>query len=172
MVDLKTIEYRGGLVTFSIPASWCEEYGPEGGGTFYGHTPHSGTLRLNVITMKSRRDMTEDSIQDAIVKVLPGPGHDREVTRLPNGNAMVRYIEPASENGEELQLHYWEVANPLPPRTMRLAVFSYSMLAAQASDPTVRAELELLDKLISEAEFAKVPGVSGRYPPKPWWKFW
>lgn len=44
--ELKTIVYRGGLVRFSIPATWQEEYEPDGGGTFYKEGPDTGTLRL------------------------------------------------------------------------------------------------------------------------------
>ena len=36
---LKTIKYRGGLVTFRVPAHWKEDYEPEGGGTFYDARP-------------------------------------------------------------------------------------------------------------------------------------
>ncbi|HMI53316.1 MAG TPA: hypothetical protein VK525_17510 [Candidatus Saccharimonadales bacterium] len=32
---LKTINYRGGVVRFRIPADWVEEYEEAGGGTFY-----------------------------------------------------------------------------------------------------------------------------------------
>ncbi len=49
----KTIEYRGGLVTFRIPSDWVEEYEADGGGAFYAEKPDSGTLRLNVNTLRS-----------------------------------------------------------------------------------------------------------------------
>jgi hypothetical protein len=32
---MKTIVYRGGVVTFRIPAHWQEEYSDIEGGTFY-----------------------------------------------------------------------------------------------------------------------------------------
>ena len=32
---LKKISYRGGVVEFSIPANWKEEYERDGGGMFY-----------------------------------------------------------------------------------------------------------------------------------------
>jgi hypothetical protein len=49
----KTIQYRGGLVTFRIPSDWVEEYEADGGGAFYPEKPNSGTLRLNVMTLRS-----------------------------------------------------------------------------------------------------------------------
>ena len=40
--SLKTINYRGGVVRFRIPASWNEEYEEAGGGTFYAPGDDSG----------------------------------------------------------------------------------------------------------------------------------
>ncbi|MBK8594774.1 MAG: hypothetical protein IPN83_04160 [Holophagales bacterium] len=40
---MKSITYRGGLVTFRIPRHWVEEYEEDGGGTFYEDRPDSGT---------------------------------------------------------------------------------------------------------------------------------
>jgi hypothetical protein len=51
---MKTIRYRGGIVTFRIPAHWTEEYEEEGGGIFYNEDNDSGTLRLNVLTFASK----------------------------------------------------------------------------------------------------------------------
>jgi hypothetical protein len=50
---MKPIVYRGGIITFRVPATWKEEYEAEGGGTFYDDRPDSGTLRLNVLTFKA-----------------------------------------------------------------------------------------------------------------------
>jgi hypothetical protein len=50
---MKTISYRGGVVTFRIPESWNEEYSDTDGGTFYEDKPDSGTLRLKLITAES-----------------------------------------------------------------------------------------------------------------------
>jgi len=51
--QMKTIEYRGGVVSFRIPSKWKEEYEEKGGGTFYEPVQDSGTLRLNIITFKA-----------------------------------------------------------------------------------------------------------------------
>jgi hypothetical protein len=40
---MKTIRYRGGIVTFRIPAPWTEEYEEKGGGIFYDKDNDSGT---------------------------------------------------------------------------------------------------------------------------------
>ena len=51
---MKTINYRGGLVSFEIPSDWKEEYEAEGGGAFFLDKPDSGTLRLNVLSLASK----------------------------------------------------------------------------------------------------------------------
>jgi len=168
VLELKKIKYRGGLVNFSIPAGWVEEYDPNGGGTFYEDNPDAGTLRLNVLTIESPRELTGDSA----FEILAGRGEDRQIRRLPNDNAVARYMLPANDRGHDLHIHYWELASPCPPRHLRLAIFSYTLLAKNVSEPSVQAELNLLDSSIGEAEFSKVLGNSGLYPGKPWWKFW
>jgi hypothetical protein len=171
MIALKTIKYRGGVVIFSIPASWIEDYEPEGGGTFYEDRPDSSTLRLNVMTMEAPPDMRGLSAMQALSDSGEG-GDGRQISALPSGNAVARYIQMPVEQGAQLHIHYWEIASPLPPRHMRLAVFSYTILASQASSDSIRQELELLDSLITKAQFAQELGVSGDEPPKPKWKFW
>jgi hypothetical protein len=170
MTPLKTIKYRGGVVTFSIPATWHEEYEPEGGGTFYEDRPDSGTLRLNVITAEAPDNMQELSAYKALLD-SQGPGV-HQITPLSNGNAVARYVHMPTEKGKQLQIHYWEVASSLPPRHMRIAVFSYTILANQASDAYIQKDLELLNKCITESVFSQKAGISGTYPSKPWWRFW
>jgi hypothetical protein len=48
---MKPVVYRGGIVSFSIPANWREEYESDGGGTFYEDGTDTGTLRLHVISV-------------------------------------------------------------------------------------------------------------------------
>jgi hypothetical protein len=54
---MKTVNYRGVLVVFQIPEHWVEEYEADGGGTFYDPDDASVTLRLNVLTFASPRDL-------------------------------------------------------------------------------------------------------------------
>jgi hypothetical protein len=51
---LKTINYRGGVVRFRIPADWTEEYEDVGGGTFYKPGKNTGTLRLRACAQITR----------------------------------------------------------------------------------------------------------------------
>jgi hypothetical protein len=149
--DFKTIRYRGGIVTFRIPSNWREEHEAEGGGTFYNDTPDSGTLRLNIITAKAPHPITFQSGPDILAGIPPTT---TTVERLPNNCALVRYARSEEEEGHQLNITYWLVAQPLPPNHSRIATFSYTILAHQRSDPQFQAELDMLDREIRAAAFA------------------
>ena len=74
--NLKTISYRGGVVTFQIPSTWIEEYEEQGGGTFYEDSPDSGTLRLNVMTFKTPQSSDQER---AIETLQRGDWSDKEI---------------------------------------------------------------------------------------------
>jgi hypothetical protein len=73
---MKTIRYRGGIVTFRIPAHWTEEYKEEGGGIFYDEDNDSGTLHLSVLTFASK-NAGHDVHRDVAARSAPPgiPGH-------------------------------------------------------------------------------------------------
>jgi hypothetical protein len=154
---LKTVTYRGGVVTFRIPAHWVEEYEPDGGGTFYDKAPNSGTLRLRVITAEAPSPVTTASAPDVLAGLPQSAGAPTE--RLPNGCALVRYVQSAVERGERLFITYWTVAHIIPPRNARIATFSYTLLERQRNDARFRSELELLDREIRASIFSPELGV-------------
>jgi hypothetical protein len=152
VVELKMIDYRGGLVRFAIPATWLEEYEPEGGGTFYLDAPGSGTLRLNVLTFegKSRPD------REALLNAVAQSGTPEW---LPTGNALVSYRASAMEESDAIVLFHWDLANSVAPRHLRLALFSYTVPAAQAESSEVQEQVRLLAHQIRQATFAGELGV-------------
>lgn len=154
-MEMKSIEYRGGVVTFRIPADWVEEYGDRGGGTFYRNVPDAGTLRLHVTTMANDNLVTPEFVYDEVAstwndKILSS---DAKLERLPNGNTMIRYRKNSFSWFKRIVLHFWEVYNAVPPHHMRIALFSYTILRAQETDPRTLAELNLLDGEIRAAAF-------------------
>jgi hypothetical protein len=114
----------------------------------------SGTLRLNVLTFEAREEVTSESIAETFRSSPRG-----ETVILPNGNAIQRYAKTVVEGGEELLIYYWEVGNPVPPRGARIAVFSYTILATQATDEKIIAELNMLGKEVETAKFASTLNV-------------
>ena len=148
---MKAIRYRGGIVTFRVPAHWRAELAADGGGTFYDEAPDAGTLRLDVITAKAPFPVSAENAPE----ILAGLNRaSADIERLPNGCALVRYTESTVERGHELLITYWVVANPIPPSHCRLATFSYTMLERQRTDARSRRELELVDREVRQARFA------------------
>src|SRR3954462_15733315 len=132
MSELKVIEYRGGILRFSVPSTWVEEYDANGGAMFYEIGPETGTLRLNILGFKSNREFGRGDSALSVLSRMHEPG---KVNALPNGNAFAVYFRDAVEEGERLRIYYWELANLCPPRHTRIAIFSFTILESQSGDP-------------------------------------
>lgn len=147
---MKVIRYRGGVVVFCIPDTWEEEYGDDGGGTFYEDEPDSGTLRLNIITIETASTLGPDA---AIHLLQPRAVETEcEIETMPGENALIMYSVAAAE--DDLWIWYWEVANPVPPNHARIAIFSYSVPADRKSDVEVLEEVDMIDREIRKCMFA------------------
>jgi len=153
MPQMKTIKYRGGLVTFRIPHDWLEEYEREGGATFYEDRPDSGTLRLSTMTMEGQKPADADDL----LRGLSGKPAEPEL--LESGHALVTYEQRTEEGGEALRMKYWLIAQAVEPRHIRIAIFSHAVLAKDANAPAMIAEVEMLDREIRSATFSTRLGV-------------
>ena len=151
---MKTIRYRGGIVTFRIPAHWTEEYEEEGGGIFYNEDNDSGTLRLNVLTFASKTPVTTRTAMSLLE--ARRQEYQGTLTDLGNGNALLRYTDVAQEEGESLTSHYWQIANVVPPNHFRLAIFSYTKPTKLADD--MAADLAMMDEELRVCRFAEELG--------------
>ena len=158
-IELKKIAYRGGIIDFSIPRTWIEEYGDEGGGVFYEDAEDSGTLRVNVMTFASNRN--SEAIDVDVEAKTKAKENNGVAIILDDGNALVKYEKDALENGENLKITFWEVYNPVPQNHLRIAVFSYTLLSSQFDLPNFQQELELLDREIANVRFATQLGEMG-----------
>jgi hypothetical protein len=151
---MKEINYRGGIVCFRLPETWREEYEDAGGGTFYVEKPGSGTLRLNVIDSKKPADAPDakSALLAFMDRTRPA---DSSLRIVGNGNILCRYTKPATEDGEELVMHYWEIGNAVGSTQARLALFSFSVPAsAGASEGTLR-DGAMLEEELAAAELCE-----------------
>lgn len=151
----KTISYRGGIVTFSLPRAWQEEYEPSGGGTFYDSRQDSGTLRLNVLSFESKGTPANQMALAAF------PAGSFEL--IGKGFPLRKAVEKATEDNEALHIHKWDVAVPVPPNSLRLVLFSYTILASQETEVETKAELSLINNSVRAAAFSQAAGVPGNY---------
>jgi hypothetical protein len=155
---MKTIRYRGGTVTFRIPEHWEEEYEEEGGGTFYDADTDAGTFRLSTLLLSSPTPVTTHSARElAAGRAAKESG---TLSDLGGGNWLVEYVHEVEEDGEPLTVRYWEITNPVPPKHIRIALFSYSVATdlLDCEDEDVTGELALLAREVRACAFAKVVG--------------
>lgn len=155
MANLKTIRYRGGIAEFTIPSHWREEYEPGGGGTFYEDSPGSGTLRLNVLSFESQNTPAEQMAATAF--------RDGKVWATTSGLPLRCEENAAEENGESLHIVSWEVAIPVPPKSLRLAIFSYTIIKKELQNPAIIAEIKQLQRSVEQARYSQAAGIAGDY---------
>jgi len=155
---LKTISYRGGVVTFRIPAHWAEEYEPDGGGTFYDDAPQSATFRLKIITVETPSPLSAGSAPDVLSSLRQAA--EAPIEPLPSGCALIRYTQSTIDRGHRLLITYWSLAHVLPPLHARIATFSYTLLEKQRDDARFQHELELLDREVRASIFSPELGVT------------
>ena len=150
-VKTKEIKYLEGIVTFSIPKHWVEEYEPGGDGIFYEKGKNTGKLRINVITVNLPKIVTANSGAKAlcILKDIKSS----EIDNLPNGNAIAKIIEHTTEQGQAVTHYWWYVARPIPPQHVRMATFSYTIRSSLEKSPGTEAELQLLEGSIRNSIF-------------------
>lgn len=159
---MKSIVYRGGVVTFRIPFHWREEYSDFEGGMFYEDRLDSGTLRLTIVTVhdpKQTQPISATAVLQVVVNGIKKDGVVGFTQKRKDGNAVFKYEQGSSERGVRLTIFYWVVANPLPSGYARLATFSYTILAKNRNQPRVQNELAMLDTEIEAAAFAPNIGV-------------
>jgi hypothetical protein len=81
----------------------------------------------------------------------------------PEGNAIATAFKRTMDAGESISMHTWCVACPIPPRMLRLAQFTFTVLTSLEDAQITRRDLALLNDSIEHAEFDPAPGIVGDY---------
>lgn len=163
---MKTINYRGGVVTFQIPSHWIEEYGEAGGGLFYDSSQDSGTLRLSLLSFSAKEPFNQfsgkPSSRNEAVHALETLSIPEEaclissIEALPDGtSAIVSYSTTEREDDDDLKIWFWQIAHISPPNKIDFAIFSYAALACAEDSPTIKAELAVLNENLRKCRFYK-----------------
>lgn len=159
---MKSIAYRGGLVTFRIPAHWREEYSDLEGGTFYGNDSDSGTLRLTIITVSQHKQVQPPSplaVLESLVNGLRNEGVVGTTNERKDGTVIFKYQQATSERGVRLTIFYWITVNAVPPHHARIATFSYTIPHRKRHRSQVQHDVEMLESEIEAASFSAELGV-------------
>lgn len=159
----KTIEYRGGVVTFRIPRDWVEKYDPEGGGEFYSTGPSSSTLRLNLHLYGTPSPVDRESAGEILRRLAKDLSCDCIVHPMPSGDAYIKHVFQGQEDGTPLVFYCWIVANVIPPLHHRLAVFTFTTVALEREQAL--RDIKWLEREIRNCRFACELGVGGDWQP-------
>jgi len=60
-------------------------------------------------------------------------------------------------------IYTWQVGIRVPPAYFRIAIFTYTILSGQERTPAMQQELQLIDQLITEAEYPAIRGEADDY---------
>ncbi len=150
--NTKRINYRG-ILSFELPRDWIEEYDDELGAAFYKDLEDSATLRLSLISLKAPSDIGELNA----VKVLDKfNSKESKIITLTNNNAYKMYYERTIDEGNEITIFYWYLAQVIKPSGARLAVFSYTFLSNQLEKKSIQQEIEFITEQVKKAEFVGI----------------
>lgn len=151
IIDMKLIRYRGGIVSFKLPANWKEEYYDDGGAAFYRDELDSGTLRLSVISFERKEGNAIGS--DGLALLSDSDLYVNEGFRLKEETKL------SDEDGEALLMYFWYIHVPTVDNEHRLIIFSYTILASQESDLIINEELNFIRNTILSAHYSQDKGI-------------
>jgi hypothetical protein len=134
----------GERVRFLIPHEWVEG-DEEGNDTYLCHAPNSdsGWLRVSLITVNTNEP--EERLERLFAD--SGGWFISEKT----GNYVERSEKRSHEDGSDIHIYYWKVANVVLPDRVLEAVFSYTILAARCEELETKETVALVGQLVSEA---------------------
>lgn len=115
------------------------------------HAPEtdSGWLRVSLITIATPTPADRLRALFADSK--------NSYTSKKRGNLVEPSEKNSHENGTDIYIYYWKVANVVHPNHVLEAVFSYTIRAERRDQSETREEVELMGSLASEVIFSNGP---------------
>jgi hypothetical protein len=144
---MKTVNYRGGLVSFEIPSQWSEDTDTAGSTRFFEDGDDTGTMRLNLLTFERKESQT---LEETAREVFHGQPYELLPGQLPMRHALT----VQDEGGESLHVHRWDVLVAVSPQQWRLVCFGYTGLASSAAEARMQEELRAVDHAVRTARYA------------------
>ena len=146
--------FQGGVLNFSVPRPWLEEFTEDGDMVCFLEREDSPVLRVSIITMQAPPGEKELSPQKVLASI-DVPGLEPVAVKIPVSMALGRLVELVEEEGVPLKIHHWYLAHVVPPRYAHVALFSYSYLQSQQGDCEIEETADLLEDLIAKARFTR-----------------
>jgi hypothetical protein len=115
------------------------------------HLPEaeSGWLRVSLITI----EVPKENLLRKPDKIFEGEKH--VTIEEQTGNRVSTWEKDSEEDGVPIHLFYWKIANAVLPRLVREAIFSYTVLSDLANLEETRDVVDLIGRLVSQAEFCR-----------------
>ena len=138
---MKTINLNN-IILFQIPENWISEQ-DEDFTLFYEDSPDSATLRVQTLLFSVQN--TKQIIQQKLA--------ESSTIALENGLPCAFKREQSEENGEILEIDFWDITVPISDIQIAICCFSYTILAEQTSQEHFIQEREMINHAICHADF-------------------
>jgi hypothetical protein len=148
-IRLDEVGIFGEKIRFLIPHEWVE--GEDEDSTYLYHAPEtdSGWLRVSLITVNTNEPAER-------LQQLFADSEDLTISEK-NGNYVDRSEKRSHEDGNDIHIYYWKVANVVLPDRVFEAVFSYTILAERREEIETQETVKLVGQLVAEAKFSNGP---------------
>jgi hypothetical protein len=149
-IRLDEVGIFGEKIQFLIPHEWVEV--DDGADDVYLYqAPHtdSGWLRVSLITLNTNEP------EERLLRLFADSG-DLYISEK-RGNYVQRSEKHSHENGSDIHIYYWKVANVVLPDRVLEAVFSYTILAERREESETQELVELVGNLVAETIFSTGP---------------
>lgn len=154
---MKTFEHSSGSLTLSIPDDWTQETEEDEVGVFYSAVEDAGVLRIRARTYHNPADtVTPDAVSALLVSMAErlNPDKKNEVETLPDGSMVITYLQTFPEDTPPLVVASWLVGMQVPPHSVQMISYTYTVPGQYAGTKATIEELELVEEAIRGAEYA------------------
>lgn len=132
---------------FLIPHEWVEvDDGADNVYLYQAPPTDSGWLRVSLITLNTNEP------EERLQRLFADSG-DIFISEK-RGNYVESSEKHSHENGNDIHIYYWKVANVVLPDRVLEAVFSFTILAEKKEETESRETVKLVGDLVSETLFS------------------
>ena len=143
------------MLTIDLPDSWEQEVEEDEVGVFYSDAADAGVLRIRA---RMYHNPTHTVTPDAVSALLSGmaerlvPDQKNDVEILPNGDMLLTYIQTFPDDAPPLVVASWLVGIAVPPDSVQMFSYTYTVPGQFAATKATIEELELVEEAIRGAK--------------------
>ena len=146
----KKVSHSDGTIQFRVPKEWTNEVDDDKNRVLWNENRNSGTLRVTLLIAKKEYNASSNPAVEFLGPKEPLP------IALNNGNAYRNYFKEAEENGKKTIIFFFEIGNYVKPVRYRLALFTYTIYAAQEKETETQNQIKWLKEELPNTVFSDV----------------